>query len=106
MLIGAATGADFNILHCPGKKHTNVDALSQLPCPQCKMDDLNSLPIPAALVIHTEYSSTTEREAQMEDPVIIKLLFHKELGQKPSIEVEANYIQQQDAFAIMGTTGS
>ena len=75
-----------DILHHLGKKHTNADALSRFPCPQCKIDDLNSLPIPAALVIPTEYSSTTLWEEQIEEPVIRMLLFHKELGQNSSIE--------------------
>ena len=28
---------DFEVVHRPGTKHTNTDALSRMPCPQCQL---------------------------------------------------------------------
>ena len=28
---------DFEVLHRPGKKHTNADSLSRMPCSQCRL---------------------------------------------------------------------
>ena len=33
----------FTIIHCPGNRHNNADALSRLPCRQCGMIPVMSL---------------------------------------------------------------
>ena len=81
---------DFEIVHRRGKRHTNADALSRLPCQQYGRDNHNS---PASAVVATAtlqppQDITTEgiRDAQLADVVLGPLLRGKESATKPRIE--------------------
>ena len=81
---------DFEIVHRRGKKHTNADALSRLPCRQCGRDTHDSL-VPAIVAVATLRSpqgnaSEELRDAQLVDPVLGPLLRGKEAGRKPSAD--------------------
>lgn len=52
----------FSIIHCPGKHHTNADALSRIPCKQCGLIVNDQITPAAAATIPTtihlgEYST-------------------------------------------------
>ena len=74
---------DFDIVHRQGRKHTNADALSRLPCPQCKRESHDPSSVAATMVIPSESTQKTLRDAQLEDPIIKPLLISKEAGEKP-----------------------
>ena len=73
-----------------GKKHTNADVLSRLPCMQTVWDTHDSL-VPAIVAVATLRSpqgnaSEELRDAQLVDPVLGLLLRDKEAGRKPSAD--------------------
>ena len=81
---------EFEIVHRRGKKHTNADALSRLPCRKCGRDTHDSL-VPAIVAVVTLRSpqgnaSEELRDAQLVDPVLGPLLRGKEAGRKPSAD--------------------
>ena len=78
----------FTIIHRPGNRHNNADALSRVPCRQCGMipvDELTTL----ATVTTTDLASTMAyspeelRAAQLEDPSIGLVLTSKEDNHYP-----------------------
>ena len=83
---------DFQIVHRRGRKHTNVDALSHLPCRQCGRDDHESKTVLSNIIAATSVQPVQEqpieglRDAQLSDPAIGPLLRGKEANQKPHIE--------------------
>ena len=81
---------DFNIVHRRGKKHTNSDALSRLPCRRCGRDTHDAL-VPASVATATlqppqDDANEALRDAQLIDRVLGPLLRGKEAGRKPSID--------------------
>ena len=58
---------DFSILHRQGKKHTNADSLSRLPCRQCGRETHGEV----VTIATTQLSAVEDlRELQLSDPVI------------------------------------
>ena len=81
---------DFDIVHRRGKKHTNADALSRLPCRQCGRDSHVS-PAPAVVATSTlqplkDTLGEGLRDTRLADATLGPLLRAKETGSKPSLE--------------------
>ena len=81
---------DFNIVHRRGQAHTNVDALSRLPCPQCGRET-HIIPVVAdvaatALQLPKSDLEKNVCEMQLADPTLGPLLKSKEVGEKPTID--------------------
>jgi transposase InsO family protein len=67
---------DFEILHRPGRKHGNADALSRKPCRQCHWEEAEAMDqfVREVTEVTTESDSTTEIvKSQKEDPVLSKV---------------------------------
>ena len=61
---------DFKIIHRPGQRHQNADALSRLPCRQCGHtgeDDKNNESATIATLQLSSYVSGNIKDKQMED---------------------------------------
>eukprot|EP00731_Ephydatia_muelleri_P028309 Em0019g1182a len=62
---------NFKIIHRPGQRHQNVDALSRLPCKQCghtgEDDKNNESATIATLQLSASYVSANIKDKQMED---------------------------------------
>ena len=79
---------DFDIVHRPGHKHGNADALSRVPCKQCGRESHaeleESYPVIAAVQPPQELiaglSQQELREAQLADPNLTEILKAKEAG--------------------------
>ncbi len=95
---------NFHIVHRPGRKHNNADALSRLPCRQCgreshRMDD----PVPEHSTIAVVMSGGTLRghtmeslrQSQLADPLVGFVLQAREKNEKP----EARRLQGQSPAA-------
>ena len=74
---------DFQIVHRRGRKHTNADALSRLPCRQCGRETHGITPIAATTLMSTEPNL---RESQLADSTVGPVLQRKESDQKPSAD--------------------
>ena len=76
----------FEIIHRQGKRHTNADALSRLPCSQCgrsrHIDNSCTMSINSTTV-HSAKQIVGLRTAQLADPLLGPLLRGKEAGCKP-----------------------
>ena len=81
---------DFEITHRQGKRHTNADALSRLPCHQCGRDSHYPVLIAAAPLIPTKQRATEVREAQLKDATIGPVLQAREVNERPSTEEMKN----------------
>ena len=81
---------DFDIVHRRGKKHTNADALSRLPCRQCGRESHTSEiqgTISATSMQPPESEPVPElRKVQLADPILGPLLRGQESGKKPSAD--------------------
>ena len=101
---------NFTIIHRPGHKHSNADALSHYPCRQCGREShLMEQPI---LTITTNnlmggYSSSDMRSFQLSDSCVSLILRAKERGQKPSPDLAKSQsieyrrlLQQWDQLTI------
>ena len=82
---------NFYIVHRPGKKHSNADSLSRLPCNQCGRD--NDHPTNVASVSSTsetfilqQFSPETFRKSQLDDQSVGIVL--------RALELKKNLIQQ------------
>jgi len=76
----------FSILHRPGKRHMNADALSRLPCQQCgRVSHTSSTPIGMLTSgdITCGYSMQQLREMQLNDGCIGQLIKAKEENVQP-----------------------
>ena len=77
---------NFEIIHRQGKRHTNADALSRLPCSQCgrsrHIDNSCTMSINSTTV-HSAKQIEGLRTAQLADPLLGPLLQGKEAGCKP-----------------------
>ena len=76
----------FSIMHRPGKKHGNADALSRLPCKQCGRAshyDNTTVALLASNGLTFGYSSDQLRDMQMHDNYIGQVLRWKEQGEQP-----------------------
>ena len=79
---------DFTIVHRPGKRHGNADALSRRPCDQCGQSD-NPVPhqhLVGRVSLPTGYIAKELRQAQLDDPVVGPVLQAKENASKPTAE--------------------
>ena len=81
---------DFSIVHCPGPKHGNADALSRLPCNQGGQLNHSVMEVDLVAVITVnnipvfQHSSTDNlRESQLQDTNIGFIFCALELNQKP-----------------------
>ena len=78
----------FTIIHRPGRKHSNADALSRLPCRQCgKNSHYDDASIGALVSKDTVcgYSIQDLRNMQLADGCIGQLLIAKEQDKQPSL---------------------
>ena len=66
---------DFEILHRPGRQHTNADALSRKPCRQCQTEDAE------VFAIHSRVANSSVPQAHTKVWSQERLLLHKELMQ-------------------------
>ena len=71
---------DFEIVHRRGKRHTNADAVSRLPCHQCGQDQhMNMADVAAATMqLSQEHPVEELRDAQLSDSALGPLLRGKE----------------------------
>ena len=79
----------FDIVHRPGCRHNNADALSRLPCSQCGRESHSPKSAELISVISASnyiggYSTKDLRDSQLNDPCIGELLLAHESNQKPS----------------------
>ena len=78
---------DFDTVHRRGRKHTNADALSRLPCTQCGRENHSTAPALVAVtgILPSERHSLDElRQLQLADATMGLALQSKEAGQKPT----------------------
>ena len=77
---------DFEIVHRRGRKHTNADALSRLPCRQCKRDThFSTQPAEDQVAVVKLLPSFPDlREQQLNDHIVGPVLRAKENDVKPS----------------------
>ena len=75
---------DFTICHRRGRKHTNADALSRLPCQQCGRITHDE----DVIIATTTFKESTNeiRQMQLKDEAVGPVLEAKESGQKPPAE--------------------
>ena len=78
---------NFRVVHRPGKKHGNADALSRRPCDQCGRTDQEQQPVEVEtlkLLSGEESTPSHLRQLQKEDPEIKFILDAWESGQRPA----------------------
>ena len=75
---------NFEVVHRRGRKHTNADALSRLPCSQCKRDSHNAEPKAVLAVSFSPDPSAEElSQLQRDDPTIGPVLQAMTTGKRP-----------------------
>ena len=79
----------FDIIHRPGRKHSNADSLSRLPCYQCGRDSHVSASTVAATTVSDipvlqHHSTESLRQGQIDDATIGLVLKALELNSKPT----------------------
>ena len=105
----------FSIVHRQGRKHSNADALSRIPCTQCGRE--SHVTTESVRLVESEPASSPAaengecqvnlKEAQCRDPNISYVRKAKEAGTKPSADEEKaqswetrKLLQQWDRLAI------
>ena len=73
---------DFEIVHCRGRKHTNADCLSRLPCQQCGWDNHSPAIIAATPIMPRGCQQEDLRPAQLADADIAPALQAKQTDQR------------------------
>ena len=95
----------FEIVHREGRKHSNADALSRIPCRQCGLLDsstVNSVNIRIDSIVNENGLINVDeiREAQKADVDISAIVKLKEEGRKPSSqEIESRSPQYKDLWS-------
>ena len=74
----------FTVVHRPGWKHDNADAISRLPCMQCGNTTEHPIASIASSTISEGYSLAEMRQLQLDDKYLGDLLKGKESNQKLS----------------------
>ena len=79
---------NFTIIHRPGRKHGNADALSRQPCQQCGRIDHSTSTIIAHVTdqVLNEKTEAQIQALQLDDPSIHMVLRAKESNDKPTSE--------------------
>ena len=96
----------FSIVHRPGKKHSNADALSRIPCRQCGRESRVSQITVTALTSPTMmcgYSHQDLRLMQVQDSYVSEILRAKEQKQQPSPEYakgQSRFLQQWEQLVM------
>eukprot|EP00731_Ephydatia_muelleri_P003480 Em0001g3480a len=65
---------EFTVQHCPGKKHTNADALSRVPCQDAPAVNANSIPLDRTDSWLSQLSKREIRELQSRDEGIEQVI--------------------------------
>ena len=74
----------FTIVHRPGLKHNNADALSRLPCRQCGRQAEDIIASISSPTVSGGYSSDELRQMQLDEKCLGGLLQARESSQKPA----------------------
>ena len=74
---------DFEIVHRQGRRHTNADVLSRLPCRQCGQEDHSPAIIAATPIMPVGCQLEELRTAQLADTDIALALQAKQADQRP-----------------------
>jgi len=81
---------DFQIVHRRGRKHTNADSLSRLPCKQCGYQSSEQIPV-LSVSLQVGRSSDELHKLQQEDHTIQPVLVAKSSGTKPNSDQIKQY---------------
>ena len=74
---------DFSIVHRPGRKHGNADALSRQPCQQCGREEFTAAPVTPVGTIQLLNQETSDiYRAQLADPIISPVLQAKQKNER------------------------
>ena len=77
----------FSIVHRPGKRHANADALSRLPCQQCgRTSDYENTALLTSSNLLCGYLPDQLRDKQLLDSCIGQVLRWKENGKQPATD--------------------
>ena len=96
---------DFEVVHRRGRKHKNADALSCLPCSQCKRDSHNAEP-KAVLAISFSPDQSVEELSQllMDDPTIGPVLQAMTTGRRPDKDELKQFSLHTNWLFALGTS--
>lgn len=92
---------DFEIVHRQGKKHSNADALSRIPCRQCGRQEEQSDTTVGAVQPLQPRTGQELRTLQHQDDTIRLVIEAKENSQRPSRDQEkAGSVEQRRLFQM------
>ena len=98
---------NFKIVHRRGRLHTNADALSRLPCSQCKRDTHSCPETTRETVAVIDVSSTQNlRNQQLQDELVGVVLQAKEKDIKPSEREVKSMILRLEDFSNLESASS
>ena len=75
---GEVTRVSITIVHRPGLKHNNVDALLRLPCRECGKQAEHTIASISSPTVSGGYSANEIRQMQLDDKCLGALLQAKE----------------------------
>ena len=81
---------DFQVIHRRGKKHTNADALSRLPCCQCGRETHGANEIAVVTLNSLAPPLQGLRELQLADSTVGPVLRKKEVNERPATNETKN----------------